>query len=243
MSNQLNYYEWDNTRFPRVTTILSKGIPKPGLIRWSGRFAAQAALDRIEEWAGLPNDEAVDLIAGTADAYRNTSANKGTSIHAVIDAYADGREYKEQTPEAQTYVNGFFKFVEDFKPTFLCTEQSVFNRTHGYAGTLDGIMRIGRTNYIFDTKTGNRIYPEVALQLAAYRNAEFIGRQGTGEELPLPPIRKGAVLHLGPNTYSLVEVRIDEEVFDAFLSVKDVYYWSEGLSKLVLREPITPKGK
>lgn len=241
MSKNLNYYEWQDQRFPRVTTILSKGIPKPGLIRWAGSFVAEGAVRDFPYWGGLDDDEAIEYLKGLPDRRRNNSANLGSAIHAAIDAVANEREMKEQTPEAQEYVNGFFKFVEDFKPKFLATEQPVFSRTHGYAGTLDAIVRIGRTNIILDTKTGNRVYPEVSLQLAAYKNADFMGRDG-GEEAELPLIKKGAVLHLGPNTYSLIDVRVDDEIFDAFLSVKDVYYWSEGLSKVVLRSPILPKG-
>jgi hypothetical protein len=241
MSNQLNYYEWEGQRYPRVTSILSKGIPKPALIRWSAKLVAEGAVKQTDKWLDMSDDEAIAYLSGLPDARRNSSANLGSAIHAAVDAVANDKEYKEQSDTAQEYVNGFFKFVNDFKPKFLFTEQAVYNRTHGYAGTLDAIIRIGRTNYVLDTKTGNRIYPEVALQLVAYKNAEFIGRVG-GEEIPLPPIKKGAVLHLGPNTYSLVEARVDDEIFDAFLSVKDVYYWSEGLSKLVLRSEIVPKG-
>lgn len=238
MPSNLSYYEWGGQRYPRVTTILSKGIPKPGLIKWAGRFVAEGAIRDFNHWSEMSDDEAFEYLSGLPDRRRNSSANLGSAIHAAIDAVANGKEYKEQTPQAQEYVNGFFKFVEDFKPKFLATEQSVFSKTHGYAGTLDAIIRIGRTNIILDTKTGNRIYPEVALQLAAYKNADFIGRVDSGEEIELPPIKKGAVLHLGPNTYSLVDVRVDEEVFEAFLSVKDVYYWSEGLSRTVLRKEI-----
>lgn len=239
--NNTNYYEWQGQRYPRVTAILSKGIPKPGLIKWAGRFVAEGAIRDYPYWGGLDDDEAIAYLSGLPDTRRNSSANLGSAIHAAIDAVANDREYKEQTPQAQEYVNGFFKFVEDFRPKFILTEQSVFSKTHGYAGTLDAVVRIGRTTYILDTKTGSRIYPEVALQLAAYKNADFVGKPETGEEVPLPAIKKGLVLHLAPNTYSLVDVRVDEEVFDAFLSVKDVYYWGEGLSKVVIRNPIEAK--
>jgi hypothetical protein len=242
MTKQLNYHEWNGQRYPRVTSILSKGIPKPGLIRWAGRFVAEGAVLQADKWLDMSDVEAIEYLAGLPDRRRNSSANLGSAIHAAVDAVANDKEYEQQTDAAQQYVNGFFKFVEDFKPTFLLTEQPVFNRTHGYAGTLDAVVRIGRTNYVLDTKTGNRIYPEVALQLTAYKNAEFIGREG-GEEVELPVIKKGAVLHLGPNTYSFIEARVDDEIFDAFLAVKDVYYWSEGLSKVALRSEIVPRGQ
>lgn len=232
------YYEWNGEKYPSVTTILSKGIPKPGLIKWSARFVAEGAVRQLDEWVEKSDTEAIEFLAGLPDRRRNGSANLGSSIHAAVDAIANGRELvRPITPIAQPYVDGFNKFVEDFKPKFLLTEQAVFNRTHRYAGTLDIVARIGRHTYVIDTKTGNRIYPEVAMQLAAYANGEFVGREG-GEEVAMPKVTKGAVLHLSPNGYNLVPARIDDDVFNTFLSVKDIFQWDFELSKLVLREPM-----
>ena len=238
------YYEWDNHRVPSVTTILSKGIPKPGLVPWASRLVAEAAIDRIEVWAGMPDDEAIAYLKGVPDEKRNTSAVLGNVIHAAADSHSNDREHKEISPEAQGYVNNFVNFREDWNPKYLYTEQAVFNLTHGYAGTLDSVARIGRTIWILDTKTGNRVYPEVALQLAAYANAEFVGKND-GTEEPMPLIKKGGVLHLLPEPtedfprgYRFIPVRIDEEVFEAFLSVKDVFHWGWGLSGTVLKEPL-----
>jgi hypothetical protein len=233
------YYEWNGERYPSVTTVLSKGIPKPGLIRWSARFVAEAAVKQFDEWEGMKENAAIEYLAGFPDRRRNSSANLGSTIHAAAEAISKGEPLREDIPEnAKPYLVGFEKFVTDFGPRYLYTETAVFNRTFGYAGTLDSIVRIGRTAWVLDTKTGNRIYPDTALQLAAYARCEFIGREG-GEEVAMPPIKKGGILHLFPNGYSLVPVRIDDEVFDAFLAVKDVYYWSEELSKVVMREPLS----
>jgi hypothetical protein len=231
------YYLLGDEKFPSVTTVLSKGIPKPGLIRWAGNFVAQGAVRDFSHWGEMSDEEAIAYLSGLPDRRRNSSANLGSSIHAAVDAVANNREMKPVSPQAQEYVNGFMKFVTDWKPKFLLTEVAVFNRTHRYAGTLDIVARIGRTNYVIDTKTGSRIYPEVALQLSAYANAEFVGREGGAEE-PLPVIKKGAVLHLSPNGYELVPARIDSEVFETFLSVKDIYHWDSALSKVVLHEPM-----
>lgn len=233
------YYELGEERFPSVTTILSKGIPKPGLIKWAGNMVARVAISDAELWMGMSDDEAYAYLSGQPDAKRNISANLGSVIHAAAEAYSKGEEYTPKTPiseKARAYLNGFKRFVQDKKPKFLYTEAQVFNRTHRYAGTLDSIVRIGRTNWLLDTKTGARVYPEVALQLAAYSHGEFIGING--EEIPLPNIQKGAVLHLSENDYQFIPTRIDEEVFDAFLSVKDVFHWDYELSKVVLRPEI-----
>lgn len=232
------YYTWEGEKYPSVTTILSKGIPKPGLIRWAGNFVAEGAIRDFSHWSEMPDEEALAYLSGLPDKRRNSSANLGSVIHGAVDAVANGRALKlDISEQASAYVNGFMQFVKDKKPKFLLTETAVFNRTHRYAGTLDIVCKIGRTVYVVDTKTGNRVYPEVALQLAAYKNGEFVGREG-GDTVSLPNISKGAVLHLKPNDYSLIPARVDDEVFETFLSVKDVFRWDQGLSKIVLREPM-----
>jgi hypothetical protein len=237
MTKNGRFYEFNGEKYPSVTTILSKGIPKPGLIKWAAKFVATEAYDHFEQYVDKPREEAIDLLAASPDRRRNSSANLGSVIHAAADAFANGRELPKVSKEAKPYVEGFRQFVVDFSPEFRLTEQPVFNRTHGYAGTLDIVAKIDNAIWIIDTKTGNRVYPEVALQLAAYRNAEFIGADD-GTEKKMPRVSKGGVIHLSPTGYSLIPVRVDEEVFDAFLSVKDIFHWDFELSKVVLREPI-----
>lgn len=232
------YYEWKGEKFPSVTTIMSKGIPKPGLIKWAAKIVAAGAVERVEVWAGMPDDAAIAYLSGIPDEKRNSSAVRGSIIHSAAEIHSNEGEAKVINPEEQAYLDGFIQFRNDWNPKYLLTEQAVFNRTYGYAGTLDSVVRIGRTVWCLDTKTGNRVYPEVALQLAAYSHAEFIGRDGDIEE-PMPAIKKGGVVHLFPGGYSFIPVRIDDEVFEAFLSVKDVFHWDYGLSGTVLREPLT----
>ena len=50
----------------------------------------------------------------------------------------------------------------------------VYSRTFGFAGTLDAICTIAGRRGLLDIKTGRSgVYPEVALQLAAYAHADF----------------------------------------------------------------------
>lgn len=230
------YYEWEGERYPSVTTILSKGIPKPGLIKWAGKLVAEHAVFEADKIADMSDQEAIDYLSSRPDQRRNSSANLGSAIHAAVDAYSNGRELPVMSDQTQTYINGFAMFVRDFSPKYLMTERFVFNKTHGYGGTLDAMAIINRTAWILDTKTGNRVYPEVALQLAAYKNAEYTVEDGKTVELR--GVKRGGVLHLQPDGYELIPVRVDDEVFEAFLSVKDVYHWDYELSRVVLREPI-----
>lgn len=87
---------------------------------------------------------------------------------------------------------------------------------------------------LIDYKTGKGVYPEVALQLAAYRHAEFIGAPD-GSEIPMPEVDACVVLHIpDEGEYQLIEVQADEEVFQAFKYVREVFRFMEETSKRVI---------
>jgi hypothetical protein len=140
-------------------------------------------------------------------------------------------------------MDAFTLFVRDYEPEYLATEASVYSRKWHYAGTLDAIVKIDNRTLLLDAKTGKGVYPEVALQLAAYRYADFIGAPDGSEE-PMYPVDGCAVLHLpaeGP-TYQLVDVRADEQIFKSFLYALEVFMWQEDYSKGVLLGPLQTGG-
>jgi hypothetical protein len=97
---------------------------------------------------------------------------------------------------------------------------------------------MGDRRYLLDMKTGKGVYPEVALQLAAYRNAEFIGL-ADGSEAEMPDVDACAVLHLPEaGGYELVDVRADADVFRTFLYVREVFRWQNEASKSVILGPL-----
>jgi hypothetical protein len=245
------YYEYKDQKYPSVTTILSRGIPKPGLIKWAGKMVAQAAVERLPEWIEKEDQEAIDWLAARPDERKNTAANLGTYLHAAVERISLGQEINKPADEVQaSYLRGFEQFVRDVGPKYLFTEFEIYNSEHGYAGSGDAIIRIGNTTWIIDTKTGTKVRPEVALQLSAYRRADFIliphkdktdGRKTVYEEVKVPKIRKSGVIHLFPDGYQFVEVRSDDEVFDVFLAAKQLYEWDSALSRVVIREVVAPK--
>jgi hypothetical protein len=129
-------------------------------------------------------------------------------------------------------MEGFFQFLLDWTPKYEFTEATVVSDTYGYAGTLDSIAVIDGKRYILDIKTGRFVYPEVALQLAAYSRADYAIVDG--KQVELPTVRRGLVLHLRPEGYELRPVRIDDEVFDSFLAAFDVHNWQVEGSKGVV---------
>jgi hypothetical protein len=221
-------YSWGDEVFRSVTTIL-KALSKDALIYWAAREVAEYAYDERDDWAGLDRAKAVRLLKGAPWDKRDAAGNLGTAVHDAIEALVLGQTAPEYAPAIAARMDGFDRFVKDYRPEWLASEAAVFSRKYGYAGTLDGIVGIGDKTYIIDAKTGKGVYPEYALQLAAYANAEFVGLPD-GSEGALPAIDGGLVLHLTPTGYKVVRVRIDDEVFRYFLYVLQMHKWQEDVS-------------
>ncbi len=218
--------------YPSVTSILKAGLPKPALINWAARVTAEEAMRSLDKLKDMEFAKGVTLLSKTHERVRNTRANEGTSIHARAEAYQKGTPFRPLSAETAPYIEQFDRFLYDFRPVFLKTEQTVYSNKYRYAGTLDSEVEIDGVRYALDIKTGKRIYPDVALQLVAYDRADFAVVDGV--ECPVIPAKKGIALNLRPDGYDAIPVRLDEEVFDAFLAVYDVWTWVNDTSKSVL---------
>lgn len=224
-------YEWDGEQYYSVTTILNV-INKPALVTWAAKMAAQFAVENI----GTINDligrgqgsAAADMIKGAPWRKRDKAADVGTLIHKVIECQISGETMKVPV-EATAQLQHFLTWMDRFKPQILVSEGTIFNREYNYAGTLDIIARIDGLNWLIDIKSGSGVYPEHALQVAAYSRGEFIGHFD-GLEEPLPIIDKGAVLHIRPEGYHFIPVNIGKEVFDSFLYTRELFRWQDDLA-------------
>lgn len=192
---------------------------------------------------------AIDWLKGSPYRERERKADAGTAIHEYAEAWALGKPMPPPPPAIADQVAALHRFLEDFHPDpvrhdggFWMAEASVFNRTESYAGTLDAIFDIPRLGRVLlDYKSAKGVYAETAMQLAAYRFAEFIGLPD-GTEWPMPQVDGCAVLHLhpnaGPDGYALIPVIADEQVFTAFKYAREVFRWAEETSKGVVGKPI-----
>jgi len=222
-----------------VTAALSGGIPKPALTRWAANQAATYAVANLGRLATLPAEQAVTEVKRAPWQARNHAADLGDLVHAAIEAHVTGQACPpvpdQHAARVLELLDGFARFEDNHHPAWLAAEQTVFSDTHGYAGTFDLLGRLDSQPgaVLLDVKTGGRIYPEVALQLAAYANADFIGHPDGTTGL-LPAISAGLVLHLRPGGYELHPVPIDEPVFAAFLAALGVFRWASERAPSVL---------
>lgn len=238
------FYDWAGERFWSVTTIIGNGCPKPALLPWGIKKVAEGAVEAVQKGSLVPMveqdpDAAVAFLKGLPWAQRDRAANLGTDIHQAIEAVQLGRPMPPWPLPLRPYMESFAGFVRDFSPSFEMAEETVYNRAESYAGTLDAIAVIGGNRVLLDAKSGSGIYPEVALQLAAYRNAEFRGLPD-GSESPMPPVDGAMALHLRQDGYTLYDVEAGPEVFTAFLYVREVFRWMEVTSKGVIRGALSP---
>jgi hypothetical protein len=224
-------YTWKDERFPSVTTIL-KVMDKPALPRWASKSVAEyvaAFAERIQaEKIPWPDVHAeltnVDKLKAVPWDYAEKKRDLGSTFHDLAERYAGGMALNPEVfaSDVQPLVKSFLKFVEDFKPKWEAMECGVFNREHNYAGTMDTIMHVDGRLMVVDYKTGKDTYVEHALQLAAYRRAEFLAL-ADGSEIPMPKTVGGAVLLIQPDGYKLMEWPCDDAEFDAFLSLRGAY--------------------
>lgn len=228
-------YTWDNDVFASVTTILGV-LNKPALTGWASKMAAEFAVKEHNVIADLisrnQSKAAIDMIKAAPWRNRDAAADVGTLVHQMIENIHTGNEVTIP-PEALQQVTHFLTWVDHFKPEILVSEGTIFNREYNYAGTLDLVAKIDGLNWLIDVKSGKGVYPEYAMQVAAYARGEFIGHED-GTEQVMPIIDKGAILHLRPGGYAFVPVHIGKEVFDSFLYCRELFRWQDDISHRAL---------
>jgi hypothetical protein len=235
------YYHWGAEPFVSVTTVISDGVPKPGLQRWFLKnIAKAAATERVRLAAMSAMEVEKFLMASSSPASTGTSASLGSKVHAKAEIISRGGATGEIPEDELPFVENFIRFVSDFSPTYVEAESSVYSRKYGYAGTLDAIVSINGRTHVLDIKTGKSIWPEVALQLAAYKHADFIGRSTGKEDQMHITDDIGLVLHLRPDKYELVPTDISLPTFDTFLSALDMHRWTRVFSRDMIRPAIQP---
>jgi hypothetical protein len=234
-----NYYLDGKGPITSVTTVL-KIVDKSGpLIGWAKRVTAEAALrhaDELGKWIeDFGNDGAVSMLTKASNVIRDKAANAGQEIHGYAEAIAKGQEV-EVPEDLSPFVNALLQWMKDFEPEYLAAEEMVYSR-HGYAGTLDAIVRIAGEVWLLDYKTSKGVYEETALQLAAYGAADFIGRAGDPNRYEIPAVQQYGVVHIRPEGAELVPFDVTG-AFEAFLAAKRLAEWRSG--KDIVGRPVGP---
>lgn len=238
-------YIWPPTgeNFFSVTSRL-KALSAPGLVYWSANQVAQGALYRRDEWLAILAEEGEDAalrwLKDRPWDKRDKAADAGSAVHGAIAQLVLTGKYEPWPTKLRGFQRQFDRFLQAYQPEWLTSEATVYSRKYGYAGTLDFRARIGGEVLLGDVKSGERIYDEVALQLAAYRYADWIDL-GDMAETPMPASDAAVVLHLRPQTYHLRYVTAGPEQHRVFLHVAEAHRWQEAVkSTSLIGEMVMP---
>ncbi|MBZ4319544.1 hypothetical protein JNW98_09220 [Streptomyces sp. SCA2-4] len=239
-------------KVPGVTSIVSM-LPKPYLTFWAARMTAETAvenLDAVKSIAARDPAGAIDYLRNSHTRYTKLRARVGSDAHDLFERMIRLEEIPRVHPDLEPYRLGFAEFLTAVRPELVRAEDVAWSDEHGYAGSFDAIVRVrlgedGRPDHehgewrtlLVDWKTSKSAYPDVALQLAAYAHADrVISPEGVSELMP--EIDGAAVLHITPEGWVFKPVRVDEEIFNVFLTLRHVFQWDREISKTVFGRPI-----
>lgn len=227
-------------KVPGVTSVVAM-LPKPWLTFWAAKETAETAVKNLGPVVGLALSDTTGAIDYLKRAHRRTTseaADTGTEVHNLFEKAARGQRIGRQHPDLEPFVRHIHDFHDRYQPTYRFIEDTVWSDTHQYAGSFDAICDIERETVMLDAKsTRSGVHEEVALQLSAYTHADRIIAPD-GEPAGIPQIHGGAVLHLRPEGWKLVPVRVDEDVFAYFLHLRKVFDWVNGDASTVLGRPL-----
>lgn len=264
----------DDERHWSVTTILGC-LKAEGLLYWTAEEAAKAAVNSAASLQARIEEEGREaVIKWLRDARfrrakgERTAAELGTEVHAACEAYALTGQRPDVDAEVQPFLDQFDRWAQEFQPVYQAAEVTVYSPSYGYAGTCDAFLTVGGVRCIVDYKSSRKSfdnrgnpttpYPEVALQLAAYRHAELaavwrprrmeqyrrryylLGAAEREMAVPVPEVDTGLVIHITPDHCDAYPVECGPDIFESFLFVQEAARWQFQTSKTVIGRPLEP---
>ena len=156
-------------------------------------------------------------------AKKDKAANIGTIAHEMIMCHLRGWELDpsnlipEAVSTAENCVLSYYEWEKNLNLVPILIEEPLISKL-GYGGTIDSLLSIDGNNVLCDIKTSSGIYPDMAYQLAAYRN--LLIENGYY-------VDKTIILNIGKSeddsfqikTYSDVEMENSFKIFKHCLSI------------------------
>lgn len=204
------YVDDQGRRVLSVTKAL-EAVAKPALIGWSARVTVDYAINHWDELSQMDVADRLRVLDKAHILARNSARNTGSKFHVIVDKLSRG-ERVEYDAKLEPYVQSALAFLHDFDAIPRYVEAPVWLETLGGAGTFDWIGELatgeGEDPYewwLIDWKRANGVYAENALQLGAYRSAEWL-LQPDGSAIAMPEVDRTGVVQITEEGYELVEV-------------------------------------
>lgn len=219
-------YYLDGKSAPGATTIIGEGFPKPALIGWSAKTTANHAVDHWDELAAMTPSARLEVLLKARFADRDGAGERGTHVHKLAATMALQPHIAVDVPdELAGHVDSYLAFADEWQVEEQLVEVVVVNRRYRFMGTLDSVAILrahSGDTWLLDYKTsGSGVWPENALQLAAYRNAETYV-DSDGNEQPMPAVDRCAVVWLRADGYDLVPLEVGDREWRTFLYCQQV---------------------
>jgi len=189
---------------------------------------------------------------------RDDAADRGTEVHHLAEKITNG-EIVDIPPELANHVRVFRAFVDYYEVEFILTEFTVFSINNGYAGTGDFLARFGRKPewglILGDYKTSESgIWPDISLQLAGLRYADFIGKCLTNPEYhedhtnckldmdrsTLTKVDTTVGVQITGNSFHVVPARSTKHHFNTFLAGLNISKWKTEGERFALDNKAEP---
>jgi hypothetical protein len=237
-------YSIDGEKVPGVTTIIGKTMPKPALIDWAARTAADEVVNYWDQLAGLLPMERHNQVRSAPNRNRDAAAKRGTEIHVYAGRVVEG-ESVHPPEEIAGHVDAYVDFLDVIGPVPLIggTELRVASREHRYCGTVDlvadlppvmlGAELIPASRWLLELKsTRSGIFPESALQASAYVNADvFVHPDHPDDEQPMKSlgIERCGVVWIRSDSWELRPIDTGPTTFDYFLRLRWMFDHADDL--------------
>jgi hypothetical protein len=193
-------------------------MPLPGLAFDKGKHRytfqgrpAPGVTSALQPWTnyGLADPEALRI-----------AQELGTDVHDAVHLHNIGQLDESSLDETvAAYLEGWIKFLDDTGAVPIYSEYRVYSARFNYAGTLDNILELGKSQRLYDVKTGATVPKTVGPQTAAYNHAH---KEMTGKRL----MRRYCV-HLRPHEYNVIALD-DPRDWDIFKAALTMHRWDTG---------------
>jgi hypothetical protein len=174
-------------------------------------------------------------------AHRFDAAERGRTVHEHAADLLGGAEVAIAEGD-ERIVDTFLRFADEWQLTVTAVERPIISNGRGpawdYMGTFDFLGTARGRPALLDWKTGAYgVWPETALQLAAYRYADFYV-DADGTEHPMPAVGLVAAVWLQDDRYEVVPVDAGPDTLRSFLAARALWEWTQRDKADVVGEPL-----
>jgi hypothetical protein len=156
---------------------------------------------------------------------RDTASKVGRDLHSHAEKLATTGEAPD-VPEADlAMVVQAADFLDAMQVETIASERAVYHDTFRYGGRFDLVASIHGQIWLLDFKTGaSGVWPEMALQQAAYRYASHMqAANPADDDVPMVPVAHVGIVWVRPDGWQLIPVRADKDSWQAFLATIPLY--------------------